>query len=280
MEHNYLSLKEIQQIELEMLKAFADFCEKNGLRYYITGGSMLGAVRHKGFIPWDDDIDINMPRPDYDRLLKLTHNKGIGKYRVGLPKGSFASFVKVLDPDTALLFEFEGIDSSADKSYTGSIFMDICPLEGQPDSDLLFKLHALKIHILVGMRGALHYGAIGKSMKKRLERLALIPFAKLLGDKRLKRMINRTVHKYDFDKSTYIGATLTHNRFKDRLLRKEYEPSCYVEFADTKVRTTAMYKKHLEILYGPDYMTPPPDGNKNSGHTIKAWRLPEDNKQN
>ncbi|MGN0629846.1 MAG: phosphorylcholine transferase LicD [Ruminococcus sp.] len=271
MEHNYLSLAEIQKIELEMLKAFADFCESNNLRYYITGGSMLGAVRHKGFIPWDDDVDINMPRPDYDRMIELTRDKGFGKYKVGLPEGSFACFLKVLDPDTALQFEFEGLDKNSDKSYIGNIFMDICPLEGLPDSKIRFFLHVLKVHILVGMRGAIHFGAVGKSWKKRCERLILIPFAKLLGDERIKRMIDKTVHKYDFNKSKFIGATLTHNRFKDRLPRKNYEPHCMIEFENLEVRTTAMYKEHLEMLYGPNYMTPPPDGKKNSGHIIKAW---------
>lgn len=268
-EHSYLSLKQVQQTELEMLKTFASFCEKNNLRYYITGGSMLGAVRHKGFIPWDDDIDINMPRPDYERMKKLAKN-GIGKYKVGLPKGSFASFVKLLDPDTALLFEFNDIGGES-KNYIGNIFMDICPLDGLPDNELLFKLHALKIHILTGMRGALHFGAIGKSRSKRIMRLFLIIPSKIVGEKRLVKMIDKTVKKYNFDKSKYVGAILTHNRFRDRLLREEYEPSCMVQFEDTKVRTTAMYKKHLRMLYGANYMEIPPEEKRFSGHQLKAW---------
>ncbi len=265
----YLTLKEIQNIELEMLKSFAEFCEVNHLRYYITGGTMLGAARHQGFIPWDDDIDINMPRPDYERMKKLAR-KGIGKYKVGVPKGSFACFVKLLDPNTELLFEFTDI-SGKDKNYIGHIFIDICPLEGLPESEFRFKLHALKVHILVGLRGALHFGAIGKSLWKRLLRMPLIIPARIIGDEKLVRMINKTVQKYDFDKSRYIGATLTHNRFKDRLLRTEYEPSCFLQFEDMKVRTTAMYKKHLEMLYGPSYMEIPPKEKQNSGHQLKAW---------
>ena len=69
-----LDLAGIKQRELRMLNIFADFCEKNQLRYYLCGGTVLGAVRHQGFIPWDDDIDVMMPRPDFERLVSCKMN--------------------------------------------------------------------------------------------------------------------------------------------------------------------------------------------------------------
>lgn len=74
-----MNLKEVQQRELRILKALHNFCKDNGLSYFLAYGTLLGAVRHKGFIPWDNDIDILMPRPDYERLLRLTKTKIIAE---------------------------------------------------------------------------------------------------------------------------------------------------------------------------------------------------------
>ncbi|MGI6675884.1 MAG: LicD family protein [Bacilli bacterium] len=77
-------MTEMQTKLLEMLKWLTEYLEGNGIRYYAVGGTLLGAIRHKGFIPWDDDVDIAIPRPDYDRLINIFGNR-IGKYVLGNP---------------------------------------------------------------------------------------------------------------------------------------------------------------------------------------------------
>ena len=76
-EEELLSRAEVQKLLTEMLGQFADYCTRHGLRYYLVGGTLLGAVRHKGFIPWDDDVDVGMPRSDYERFLELTAKEPI-----------------------------------------------------------------------------------------------------------------------------------------------------------------------------------------------------------
>ena len=75
--HNMLSLQDTQRVYLELMKEFDKICKDNSLRYDLCGGTLLGAVRHGGFIPWDNDIDVAMPRPDFEKLMKLDMKKKI-----------------------------------------------------------------------------------------------------------------------------------------------------------------------------------------------------------
>ena len=90
-EHAYLTLDQIHAEELETLVDFDEFCNEHGLRYSLAGGTLLGAVRHKGFIPWDDDIDVGMPREDYERFLQIAQKECGEEY-----------FLQTVDTDRAL----------------------------------------------------------------------------------------------------------------------------------------------------------------------------------
>lgn len=270
---NDLSLEEMKKIQLDMMCELARFCDDNNIRYYMTGGTLLGAVRHQGFIPWDDDIDIDMPRPDYEKLIKLSNGK-IGKYRLVSASDNTendALIVKIFDDETILQETVRTIN--AHKTHYSHVFLDIFPLDGLPDNKFVFYFHCMIVHLLVGICRTSINGTSGRTLFKRLMRIPLVLVAKLRSVAYWKTLINKVCLRYEFDKSNNIGVLLSRNRFKDYLKKKEYLPyDDSLIFEGLSFHAPACYKKHLELLYG-DYMQLPPENARNSGHELKGKRI-------
>lgn len=268
-----ISDTEMKRIQVEMLKEVAKFCDENSIRYYLTGGTLLGAVRHKGFIPWDDDIDLDMPRPDYDRLIEISNGR-IGKYIVMPPlenKDNDALFLKIYDPTTVVKETVSTLNG--EKNHFVQVFIDIFPLEGLPSNRLIFKLHCLYVHILVGFFRTKVNGTSGKSTGKRIIRLFMLPIVKFTSVMFWKKKISKVVRKYNFDESKYIGVLLSRNRFKDYQLKSDYVPyDDSLEFEGYNFHAPSSYHEHLVNLYG-DYMKLPPVEMRNSGHTLMAKKV-------
>ena len=137
------TLRELQLLEFEMLKKVKEICNKNHITYFLSGGTLLGAVRHGGFIPWDDDVDIAMPRPDYERFLKAAEQEFEYPYEILTP-----------DKDSSYLFPFAKIIDKRAKVKTTSrkneqvwnVWVDIFPLDSMPKNKIHFTLR--KYHIL------------------------------------------------------------------------------------------------------------------------------------
>ena len=125
-----ISDEDMKVLALTMLKDVAKFCDDHNIKYYLCGGTLLGAVRHKGFIPWDDDIDIMMPRPDYLRFLEL-YNGTNPRYVVkGIENDDryWRPFAKVFDLHTELDEPIYNV-----KGLTNHVFLDVFPVDGIPD---------------------------------------------------------------------------------------------------------------------------------------------------
>jgi lipopolysaccharide cholinephosphotransferase len=268
-----LTLDDMKKIQLDMLLSLADFCDAHGLRYYITGGTLLGAVRHQGFIPWDDDIDVDMPRPDYEKLIKLTKGK-LGRYRV---VNAFentendALVLKIFDPTTVVRETVKTLDGY--KNHYVYVFLDVFPLDGLPANKVIFKFHCMHVHFLVGLCRTAINGTSGRSLAKRLLRVPMLPIAKLGGVMHWKKRIRKICLKYDFDKSTKIGVLLSRNRFRDYLDKDKYLPyDDSLSFEGYHFHAPGSYKEHLTYLYG-DYMQLPPEDKRNSGHKLVGKRI-------
>jgi len=102
--HNIEDIEEIQKVDLEILRFFDNVCRENNLTYFLSGGTLLGAIRHKGFIPWDDDVDLVMPRKDFEKLIEIL-DKSDSNYKLFIPGCSedyFYTFGKLVDTRTVL----------------------------------------------------------------------------------------------------------------------------------------------------------------------------------
>lgn len=265
-------LRALQMAELRLMKILVGICEKHGLRYFMIGGTMLGAVRHKGFIPWDDDMDVGMPRKDYERLIEIVCGE--------LPEGcSFLNYRE--DADYKRYFSRIVDDSIVvtNASYTQTIYenawVDIFPIDGTPKSWLGCWLHFWKMMFMRFLYCASCFEELVNLnrpnrkwyLKLVIRFLQVTHFGANWDTKKMLDRIDKRLRKYPYDGSKYgfclFGAYMT----------REIMPLTIVgdcadyPFEDAVFKGPAQYDAFLKRLYG-DYMTPPKDVDKDK-HNIE-----------
>lgn len=248
-----LSETEVKDYVFEMLGDFADYCDKNGLRYYLCGGTLLGAVRHKGFIPWDDDVDLLMPRPDFDRLHALLKKETIKTYYklIGYnAKEGYWPFAKLIDLRTKVDNEF----SSADKH----LWIDIFPMDGLPDNveesnTVLSFAPSRKVKFV---RAFAKVGK-GQSFIRTIGKIPVMIYLRTIGIRKTAKKIDSMARKYPFENSAYVGGIAWSLGPKERMIREEYTPVTDLEFNGRLFHAPACWDKYLKQIYG-DYMKLPP----------------------
>ena len=270
-----LSLEELQNLEFEILKSFKDFCDKNNLRYYLCGGTLIGAIRHKGFIPWDDDIDVMMPRPDYERFLFLNKDGMLGQYmkldNMNLNDRAISSILRIYDIRTNLNF----MHLIFKKNF--GCWIDIFPLDGLSDSKFFRLLHCRYARLIQDLLIAndTKFGVKRRTKLYTILQFGLLPFLpiiRIIGRERWIYKIDKLSKKYDYKKSKYVGVIEGRAAEKEAMLKEKMEPAIIVDFNGEKFTAMANYDEYLTNLYG-NYMVPPNDTEKKSRHIIKVyWR--------
>ena len=268
-----MSTETMRAVQIDMLNAFADYCDANELRYYLSGGTLLGAVRHKGFIPWDDDIDVNMPRPDCEKLQEMTGGV-LGKYLIKAPTVDTTvrcEYWRIYDTETVIENTMGG--SSKIPIYH-PIFIDIFPIEGLPDSKVRTKWHYMKIGIIRKMKrvASLEHPA-GKTIYAHMFHIIMTPLAKIVGYSRWQNMLQKEAIKYKFDDCNYVGVvTAWVHAEEEKMLKADYLPPVEVQFENRTYHAPANYDYYLSSLYG-NYMKIPPKRKQVSHHDFTAyWR--------
>lgn len=247
-ETNY-SVQALQEKIIGNLKAIHQVCQEHNLRYYLWAGSMLGAVRHKGFIPWDDDMDIAMPRPDYEELMSHWREWLPKPYEVICAENDATypyPFAKIEDVSTVVL-------ERPDFKFLEGVYIDIFPIDGVPADDAERKSHFKKYkfwrHLLfLHGRDPFKHGHGPRSWYPWL-------IHNIFSLQGLQRRVKQLMTKYDYDSSEYVcdyddGISGT---IEKRLLGtpKEYP------FSDTVFLGVEHYDEYLTNKYG-NYMQLPP----------------------
>lgn len=268
-----LSLNEMQQVYLELLKEFDTLCREHDLRYDLAGGSLLGAVRHGGFIPWDDDIDVCMPRPDYLRLLELKE-KGALKLRLNRDVISHRDQTMARHFGRYVRHDVRRVSDMAEDNDCPYIGMDIFPIDGLPEGDLAFKWQCFLIRQLrrflltsVEKKGTSRKGAVAAKIKDLYR-----PILKKIGPYRIAGYLERVCSRVPFEKAKYVGAVAGMYGYRERWLKDQMLPQKRIKFEDTEAFVFANYDTYLSNLYG-DYMRLPPEEQQiphcDSGYRVK-----------
>lgn len=254
--------KYMQEIQLELLKAFSEFCEKNKLRYFLMYGTLIGAIRHGGFIPWDDDIDVMMPRPDYDKFIKLSRNcESLKKYQIlayELDSTYIYPFAKMCDKNSILVEE--------DMDWEMGIYIDIFPCDGLPETQselqkYIQKMEYYKFALTAAIKKPKH-----KVWYKRVVKKIIYPFFKMKGSYYWLNKMRNLIAKYPWDSAKYVG--LATDIISREIQPKEiYEEYIELSFEGEKFKAPSQYDRVLKKQYG-NYMELPPleerKGHKNT----------------
>lgn len=255
------SLRELQLAELEILKDFIKYCDDNKLKYSVCGGTFLGAVRHKGFIPWDDDIDVLMPREDYERFL----DNYKGKYIIH----TFENHEELYHYASRLINTNKTISTNNGKvKLNWSAWIDIFPLDGMPNKKIAFILHKAKL-LIARAKFALSRMEQSPNTKKRpmIEKI-IIGISKIINPyegrdpqkylKEIDSLLKRYTYKDANMVINFMGTYKFHEMFPKRL----YEDLDEYPFETITVTAPRNYDYILKQMYG-DYMTPPDKNNRN-----------------
>lgn len=258
---------EIKEITLGILLHIKSFCDKYNIRYYLGYGTLLGAVRHKGFIPWDDDIDILMPRPDYNKFIEL-HEKTQDRYTALNPhiSGYYYNYCKVVDTET-ILYETgcKPIDNMG-------IFVDVFPLDGMPNDE---KKVTKQLKKLIKMRKKISsFGHVFPHIRKNIIEYCHDVYQYLYccyhDINTFQKNYLLEVDKYKYEKSKYVYATGGAYGRKSVFYKKWFDKAISIEFENHLFSAPIGYDEMLHQLYD-KYMELPPENKRVSRHSYKAF---------
>ncbi len=260
-----MTADEVRQAQLGIMDKIDEFCTREGISYSLDGGSLLGAVRHKGFIPWDDDMDVIMPRADYDRFWQVfngayEHFKVVN-YRLD---PDFAhTFTRVIDTRTLAL------DHNRVNKY--GIFVDIYAVDGQPEDDKAFDDY---VRTYIRLKNQFHKSAplwhCTDSPLVALKTLLRHPFYPPREE--TARALEALYQSYPMGSTAYAGHIMGGSEWDTHMPATVFDEYIRLPFEGRMYRCVKDYDTFLKKLYG-DYMQLPPESERHPYHSVACYRL-------
>lgn len=261
--HKINTLRELQLVEFSILQDLVEFCKTNDIRLVLNGGTLLGAVRHKGFIPWDDDIDVAMSRPDYEKLINI-NNKQVGPRCI------------ILDPETDK--EFKGYVplvvyknstlTSMQYRYPEKLFisLSIFVYDGVPKNKIKRFFYFKKMFYLRSCHALCR--ANFKNANTKLAKVfgpILSIFFKEKSVYKYKNKITNFEKKYSYTKSDIVAPTYDKDGYKEVTQKSKFEKTTTLVFEGLAVNSFCNYDEYLRMYYG-NYLLPPKEKHRIPKH--------------
>ncbi|MBQ3234672.1 MAG: LicD family protein [Clostridia bacterium] len=262
-----ITLDESKKIQLGILVKFAEFCDKHNLWYCLAYGSLIGAIRHKGFIPWDDDIDLVMMRKDYDFVIENFNREMSDSNIVAIVPGQLIHpYLKIGDKNTVK-------NEEGAKKNTDMINIDVFPLDGIPEGDNEYEAWKQK---LAKIYTAHYYQNLYYKDKPLINKFKIVIKKILLGCYFKNRSYflkkAKTEHeKYPYDTARYVGShECLYSYKKERILKGNYVERIKAEFEGLEFYIPKNYHEILTAIYG-DYMQLPPEEQRVTHHLCEFF---------
>ena len=263
------NIKYIQQCELDILKSAINVFKKYNLKYYIVGGTLIGAVRHKGFIPWDDDMDIAMPREDYEKFLKQYYNELPPNIKINhfiFDEDVYFYPMKLMNTDIQTVEKrLEGLNC---KTY---LSIDVFPIDGLPNNIIRRLIYKLRFYYYKLLIGFANIDRLRNNIKRPVYEKIIINIAQLFKFNKIFKLnkirikFDKFLKKYTYDDCELIGDITGRYGFKEFVPKEYFGDGQEVDFENERLIAPSKMHEYLNQIYG-DYMKLPPKEKQISDH--------------
>ncbi len=261
------TLRELQLITVYIYKDLLEKCKEVGVDVFLIGGTLLGAVRHEGYIPWDDDVDVCMSRTDYNKLLEATNGKISEKCTIIDPQ--LQQEYKGLIP-TVVYNDSECVSLQFKEKENLKIGISIFIFDGVPQRKIARAFYFMRMYVLRAKHALCR--ADFKHVNTRAAKLVgpiLAPFFKAKNVYKYKRKILKLQQKYPYENCDLICTNVDQGSNREVMKKRDFEKKVTLKFEGIESPTFSCYEEYLKSYYG-DYMTPPTEAAQKPKHSVNA----------